>query len=151
MNHLISAASSNHKEVPIIHTYFTELEQVEYLNIGVWNMTVWLVTLTWLQNFRVLPTVFMLHGHIWNHQSVHFEQDIPVNSGRRDGTYCDFCRLTFQWQALIPVAEHHWLSVLTQQIQFFSTFCSCAASVLILLLLIWLLKSQQLSLSELIP
>jgi hypothetical protein len=46
MNDLISVASSNHREVPIIHMCFTELEQVEYLNIGVWDMAVWLVTLT---------------------------------------------------------------------------------------------------------
>jgi len=43
---LISAASRNHRKETIIHSYFTELEQVEYLNTGVWDMTVWLVILT---------------------------------------------------------------------------------------------------------
>jgi len=57
MDDLISAASRNHRGETIIHSYFTELEQVEYLNTGVWDMAVWLVTLTPLQNFRVLRTV----------------------------------------------------------------------------------------------
>jgi len=46
MDDLISAASRNHRKETIIHSYFTELEQVEYLNTGVWDMAVWLVTLT---------------------------------------------------------------------------------------------------------
>lgn len=122
---LISAASRNHRKETIIHSYFTELEQVEYLNTGVWDMTVWLVILTWLQNFKVLPTVvkcnysIMLHGSIWNHQSIHFEQDFPENSRMRYGIYCDLSKLTFQWHSSVQVDEHPWLSVLTQQIQFF--------------------------------
>jgi len=78
MDDLISAASRNHRRETIIHLYYTELEQVEYLNTGVWDVIVWLVTLTRLQNFRVLPTVvkwnygIMLHGSIWNHHLMEY-------------------------------------------------------------------------------
>jgi len=48
MDDLISAASRNHRKETIIHSYFTEQEQVEYLNTDVWDMAVGLVTLTQL-------------------------------------------------------------------------------------------------------
>jgi hypothetical protein len=46
MDDLISATSRNHRKETIIHSYFTEMEQVDHLNTGVWDMAVWLVTLT---------------------------------------------------------------------------------------------------------
>ena len=155
MEDLISAASRNHRKETIIHSYFTELEQVEYMDTCVWGMAVWLVTLTQLQNFRVLPTVvkhnygITLHWSIWNRQSVHFKQDFSENSEGRYGIYCNFCRLTFQWQSLIHIAEYFQYS--HSQYSLSSTPCSSAASVLLLLLLMWLLMSQYLSLSEPIP